>query len=113
MKKKAIKKNEPICKDALEYVRSHVYMPVSDEEFCLIEKYVAEKHQSLFPNGHLGDGDLRKHVCTKLTEIKILIPQNKVDAIVNALYALCLRLEICLIFLWNLHLIHGMTGMIL
>ncbi|GHU09091.1 hypothetical protein FACS189431_6540 [Alphaproteobacteria bacterium] len=86
----ARKKNEPICKEALDYVRHHVYMPFSNREFCIIEKYVVEKHDSLYPDGYYGDGDLKNYVYGKLAEtnilIPILIPQPKVDAIVNSLY---------------------------
>ncbi|MDR1919546.1 MAG: hypothetical protein LBQ65_07875 [Tannerellaceae bacterium] len=78
---------KPRSREAMEYVKAHVYMPVSDEEFIIIEKYAAEKHDSIYSEGgHLGDGDLIKHVCMRLTEDKIFIPQVKVEAIVYALY---------------------------
>ncbi|GHU59008.1 hypothetical protein FACS189411_15320 [Bacteroidia bacterium] len=86
MEKQERKKNEPICKEAFDYTKQHVYMPFSNEEFCIIEEYVAEKQRSLHPDGHLGDGDLRIYVYGKLTETNILIPQPKVDAIVNSLF---------------------------
>jgi hypothetical protein len=80
-------RKKPRCKEAMEYVKAHVYMPVSDEEFIIIEKYAAEKHDSLFSDGgYLGDGDLIRYVCKKLTEAKMFIPQIKVEAIVRALY---------------------------
>jgi hypothetical protein len=80
-------RKKPRCKEAMEYVKAHVYMPVSDEEFIIIEKYVAERHDSLFSDGgYLGDGDLIKYVCGKLEENNMLIPQIKVEAIVCALY---------------------------
>lgn len=34
-------KKEPINKEAYEYVRTHVYIPFSLDEFILIEKIVA------------------------------------------------------------------------
>jgi hypothetical protein len=78
---------KPRCKEAMEYVKAHVYMPVSDEEFIIIEKYAAERHDSLFSDGgYLGDGDLIRYVCGKLEEDNMLIPQIKVEAIVGALY---------------------------
>ncbi|MDR1919547.1 MAG: hypothetical protein LBQ65_07880, partial [Tannerellaceae bacterium] len=53
----------------------------------IIEKYVAEKHDSLFSDEeYLGDGDLIRYVCGKLEEDDMLIPQIKVEAIVGALY---------------------------
>jgi len=79
-------KNEPINKDAFGYVRLHVYMPVSEDEFIIIEKYVAEMHNSFYHNESYGDADLRRFVYQKLIEQNIFIEQSKVDAIVNALY---------------------------
>lgn len=79
-------KNEPINKDAFGYVKLHVYISVSEDEFITIEKYVAEMHNSLYRNGSYGDADLRRFVHQKLTEENIFIEQSKVDAIVNALY---------------------------
>ncbi|GHT28031.1 hypothetical protein AGMMS49574_01550 [Bacteroidia bacterium] len=90
----ARKKNEPICKEALDYVRQHVYIAFSNEEFCIIEEYVVEKLHSLYPDGHLGDGDLRKYVCEKLTETNVLIPQSKVDIIIiNIMYDIMLATD--------------------
>lgn len=79
-------KNEPINKDAFGYVKLHVYISVSEDEFITIEKYVAEMHNSLYRNDSYGDADLRRFVHQKLTEENIFIEQSKVDAIVNALY---------------------------
>jgi hypothetical protein len=79
-------KNKPIRKEAFDYVKQHVYMPFSNEEFCIIEKYVAEKKDCLYPDEVLGDGDLRKYVHGKLIETNIIIPQSKADAIINSLY---------------------------
>jgi len=79
-------KNEPINKDAFGYVRLHVYIPVSENEFIAVEKYVAEMHNSFFHNESYGDADLRRFVHQKLTKDNISIEQSKVDAIINALY---------------------------
>jgi len=79
-------KNEPINKDAFGYVKLHVYISVSEDEFITIEKYVAEMHNSLYRNDSYGDADLRRFVHQKLTEENVFIEQSKVDAIVNALY---------------------------
>jgi hypothetical protein len=80
------KKREPILKEAFEYVKTHVYMPVSNEEFCIVEEIVAEKHGKLKPNEFLGDADLQNAVHRKLEKEGLIIPQNKLDAIVNTLY---------------------------
>ncbi|MDH6310148.1 hypothetical protein M2451_003040 [Dysgonomonas sp. PFB1-18] len=79
-------KKEPINKDAFGYVKLHVYIPVSEDEFITIEKYVAEMHNSLYRNDSYGDADLRRFVYQKLTEENVFIEQSKVDAIVNSLY---------------------------
>lgn len=79
-------KKEPINKDAFGYVKLHVYMSISENEFITIEKYVAEIHNNLYHNDSYGDADLRRFVYQKLTEENIFIEQSKVDAIVNALF---------------------------
>ena len=79
-------KKEPINIDAFGYVRLHVYVHVSEDEFIAVEKYVAEMHNSLYRNDSYGDADLRRFVYQKLTEGNIFIEQSKVDTIVNALY---------------------------
>lgn len=79
-------KKEPINKDAFGYVKLHVYMSISEDDFIPIEKYVAEMHNSLYRNDSYGDADLRRFVYQKLTEENIFIEQSKVDAIVNALF---------------------------
>lgn len=79
-------KKEPINKDAFGYVKLHVYMPISENEFIAIEKYVAEMHNSFYRNDIYGNGDLKRFVYRNLTEENIFIEQTKVDAIVNALY---------------------------
>jgi hypothetical protein len=77
----------PHYKEAMECVKAHVYIPVSDQEFIAIEKYVAERCDSLFSDGeYLRDGDLIRYVCGKLEEDNMLIPQIKVKAIVCALH---------------------------
>ena len=79
-------KKEPINKEAFGYVRLHTCMLVSEDEFIVIEKYVAEMHNSFYRNDSYGDADLRNFVYQKLTEENIFIEQSKTDAIVNALY---------------------------
>ena len=79
-------KKEPINKEAFGYVRLHTCMPVSEDEFIIIEKYVAEMHNSFYRNESYGDADLRNFVYQKLTEESVFIEQSKADAIANALY---------------------------
>jgi tetratricopeptide (TPR) repeat protein len=81
------KKQIPIHIKALEYVKANVYMPFSVYEFCVIEEYFAEYHD--FCYGKYGAGDMKNHVYKKLSNAQILIPQDKVEAICDALYCYC------------------------
>jgi hypothetical protein len=51
-----------------------------------VEEIVAEKQRKLEPNEFLGDVDLECAVHRKLEKEGQIIPQDKLDAIVNALY---------------------------
>jgi hypothetical protein len=80
---------EPMSWEAMEYVKSHTYMPISNEEFCLIETYFAEFHNKNYPGGIYGDADVRKYIYAHLEKTDMIILQNKVDAIANALFNYC------------------------
>ncbi|GHT56675.1 hypothetical protein AGMMS49982_23620 [Bacteroidia bacterium] len=76
----------PKDKQAFEYVKSHVKTPFSDEEFLIIEKFFAEYHDSLYPDGIMGDGDTKNFIYRNLEATEQFIPQHRVDAIADALY---------------------------
>ncbi|WP_158648463.1 hypothetical protein [Candidatus Symbiothrix dinenymphae] len=76
----------PKDKQAFKYVKSHVKTPFSDEEFLIIEKFFAEYHDSLYPDGIMGDGDTKNFIYRKLEATEQFIPQHRVDAIADALY---------------------------
>lgn len=78
--------NKPINSEAFGYVRLHIPEKVNLDDFIIIEKFVCEMHNSFFPDGIYGDGDLRKYVHEKLKENDSNIPYQLVDKIVNVLY---------------------------
>jgi endo-1,4-beta-mannosidase len=77
---------QPKDKKAFEYVKNHLTMPFSDEEFLIVESFFAEYLDSLYPDGLVGDGDTKNFIYRKLEETDQLIPQQRVDAIADALY---------------------------
>jgi hypothetical protein len=77
---------QPKDKKAFEYVKKHLKTPFSDEEFLIVESFFAEYLDSLYPDGLVGDGETKNFIYRKLEATEQFIPQQRVDAIADALY---------------------------
>jgi hypothetical protein len=87
---------QPKDKKAFEYVRNNVKTPFSDDEFLIVEGFFAEYLDSLYPDGLMGDGDTKNFIYRKLEATEQFIPQQRVDAIADALYGYALENNILL-----------------